>query len=36
MLDELKSGNTFDEAFLKIYGVDLNEYIDLGAWKKET
>lgn len=32
MLDDLKSGNTLDEAFLKIYGEDLNEYIDSGAW----
>lgn len=33
MLDELKKGNTSDEAFLRIYGEDLNEYIDSGAWK---
>lgn len=33
MLNELKNGNTLDEAFLKIYGVELNEYIDSGDWK---
>jgi hypothetical protein len=34
MLDELKYGSTLDEAFLRIYGEDLNEYIDSGAWKR--
>jgi hypothetical protein len=33
MLDELKKGNTMEYAFNKIYGVQLNEYIDSGAWK---
>jgi hypothetical protein len=33
MLDELKKGDTLDDAFLKVYGKDLNEYIDSGAWK---
>lgn len=33
LLDELKSGNTLDDAFLKIYGEDLNEFIDSGVWK---
>jgi hypothetical protein len=34
MLDELKYGSTLDEAFFRIYGEDLNEYIDSGAWKR--
>lgn len=33
MLDELKKGNTLDRAFLNVYGQELNEYIDSGAWK---
>jgi len=33
MLDELKSGKALDGAFLKIYGLGLNEYIDSGAWR---
>jgi hypothetical protein len=33
MLNELKKGNTLEYAFNKIYGVQLNEYIDSGAWK---
>ncbi len=33
LLDELKNGNTLDDAFLKIYSVELNEFIDSGAWK---
>ena len=34
MLDELKYGSTLDEAFIRIYGEDLNEYIDSCAWKR--
>jgi hypothetical protein len=33
MLDELKKGDTLDGAFLEVYGKELNEYIDSGAWK---
>lgn len=33
LLDELNKGSTLDEAFLKVYGNDLNEYIDSSAWK---
>jgi hypothetical protein len=33
-VDELKYGSTLDEAFFRIYGEDLNEYIDSGAWKR--
>ncbi|MEA4847993.1 MAG: peptidase MA family metallohydrolase [Clostridiaceae bacterium] len=36
MLDKLKKGSTLDEAFLKTYGGELNEYIDSGAWKAEA
>lgn len=33
MLDELKKGNTLDAAFNKIYGFELNKYIDSVAWR---
>lgn len=33
MLDELKKGNTLDAAFMRAYGMELNEYIDSEAWK---
>ncbi|KUO70464.1 MAG: hypothetical protein APF77_05525 [Clostridia bacterium BRH_c25] len=33
LLDELKNGSILDEAFLEIYGQELNEYIDSYAWK---
>lgn len=33
LLDELKSGNTMDDAFLKVYGEELNEFIGSDAWK---
>lgn len=33
LLDELKYGYTLDDAFLKVYGEQLNEFIDSGAWK---
>lgn len=32
MLDELKKGNTFDDAFAAVYGKELNAYIDSGDW----
>ncbi|MHB1394424.1 MAG: peptidase MA family metallohydrolase [Clostridia bacterium] len=31
LLDELKKGNTLEAAFTKIYGEELNKYIDSGA-----
>lgn len=34
LLDELKNGDTMDEAFLEVYGSDLNRYIDSGAWRR--
>lgn len=34
LLDELKNGDTMDEAFMAVYGSDLNRYIDSGAWKR--
>ncbi len=33
VLDELKKGNTLEAAFSKIYGKEINEYIDSGAWR---
>jgi len=33
MLDELKKGNTLEVAFFRIYGQELNGYIDSQAWK---
>jgi len=34
LLGKLKNGDTMDEAFLEIYGSDLNRYIDSGAWRE--
>ena len=33
MLEELKNGNTLEDAFLKVFGLELNEYIDSGVWR---
>lgn len=35
MLEELKNGNAIEDAFLEIYGLELNEYIDSDAWRIE-
>ena len=33
LLGELKKGSNLDEAFLTIYGEEIDEHIDSGAWK---
>ena len=33
VLDELKTGKNLEEAFYNVYGMELDEYIDSGAWK---
>lgn len=34
MLEELKKGHSSEEAFFKIYGQDLNEFMDSAVWKE--
>jgi hypothetical protein len=34
-LDELKNGSTIEEAFLKVYNMKLNEFIDSDMWKAQ-
>lgn len=36
VLAELKNGNALEDAFLETYGMELDEYIDSGAWRKES
>jgi hypothetical protein len=33
LLDELKKGNTLDEAFINTFDMELKEYMDSDAWK---
>ncbi len=33
LLNELKAGNSLDEAFYMVYGKDINEHIDSEDWK---
>lgn len=33
LLDELKNGNTLDEAFMRTYGMELIEYMDSETWR---
>lgn len=35
LLDGLKNGSALEEAFRKVYGMKLNEYIDSGAWREK-
>lgn len=33
LLEELKNGSTLEDAFLRVYGKEINEFIDSGTWK---